>query len=124
VLPDDDPLVANGAWQRLENAATASLAQRLDPGMIGRDWPAELISVGLADVTDRVVPFRYNAPLDELPRRWLVRHVRRGIGMAGEALSADDLAALEAFAAAVETGERTDPFVVAERRVLTARRPG
>jgi len=124
VLPDDDPLVAGGAWRRLEDAAIAALAQRLDPGMIGRDWPADLTRAGLTDVTDRVVPFRYDAPLDELPRRWLVRHVRRGVGMAEGALSAEDVAALEAFAAAVEAGERSDPFVVAERRVLTARRLG
>ena len=124
VLPDDDPLVAGGAWRRLEDAATASLAHRLDPGMIGHDWPAELAAAGLTDAADRVVPFRYEAPLDDLPRRWLVRHVRRGIGMADDALSPVDAAALGAFADAVETGERTDPFVVAERRVLTARRPG
>ena len=124
VLPDDDPLVAGGTWSRLEDAATASLAHRLDPGMIGRDWPSDLARAGLTDVTDRIVPFRYEAPLDDLPRRWLVRHVRRGVGMAGDPLPAADIAALEAFASAVEAGERTDPFVVAERRVLTARRPG
>lgn len=124
VLPDDDPLVASGAWHRLEDAATASLKRRLDPGMIGRDWPSDLAGAGLTDVTDRVVPFRFDAPLDDLPRRWLVRHVRRGIGMAADTLSAADADALQAFATAVEAGERTDPFVVAERRVLTARRPG
>ena len=123
VLRDDDSLVAGGAWRRLEDAATASLAQRLDPGMIGRDWPADLTRAGLTDVTDRVIPFRYDAPLEELPRRWLIRHVRRGVGMAEGALSAEDVAALEAFAAAVEAGARSDPFVVAERRVLTSRRP-
>lgn len=124
VLPDDDPLVAGGAWQRLEDAATAALAHRLDPGMIGRDWQSDLADAGLTDVTDRVVPFRFDAPLDDLPRRWLVRHIRRGIGMTPDAVSAADAVALEAFATAVEAGERTDPFVVAERRVLTARRPG
>jgi len=124
VLPDGDPLVAGGTWQRLEDAATASLEQRLAPGMIGRDWPSDLVAAGLIDVTDRIVPFRYDAPLDDLPRRWLIRHLRRGVGMAGEALSSADASALEAFASAVESGERRDPFVVAERRVLTARRPG
>jgi len=124
VLPDDDPLVAGGAWGRMEEAATASLAERVGHDMIGRDWPTELAAAGLEDATDQVVSFRYDAPLEELPRRWLVRHVRRGVGMADEALSTDDAAALEAFADAVEAGERADPFVVAERRVLTARRPG
>lgn len=124
VLPDDDPLVEGGTWRRLEDAATASLADRLDPGMIGRDWPSDLAEAGLTDVTDRFVPFSYEAPLDGLARRWLVRHVRRGVGMGGDALPARDLAALEAFSTAVETGEHTDAFVVADRRVLTARRPG
>ena len=123
VLPDDDPLVAQGTWQRLEDAATASLAERLGPDRIGRDWPSELTAVGLTHVHDRVVPFRHEAPLDELRRSWLVRHVRRGTGMAGDGLSSDDVSALDAFAAAVESLERTDPFVVAERRVVTARRP-
>jgi len=122
VLPDHDPLVARGTWQRLEDAATASLERRLEPGMIGRDWSSDLTGAGLTDVTDRFVAFRYEAPLEDLPRRWLVRHVRRGLGMA-EALPADDTAALVAFAAAVENGDRTDPFVVADRRVLMARRP-
>jgi SAM-dependent methyltransferase len=124
VLPDDDPLVAHGTWQRLEEAALASLARRLGPDVIGRDWPADLSRAGLTDATDRIVTFSHDAPLEEIGRRWLVRHVRRGIGMAADALPADDAAALEAFALAVETGERTDAFVVAERRVLTARRPG
>ena len=124
VLPDDDPLVARGAWGRMEAAATASLAERVGHDMIGRDWPTELIAAGLEHVTDRVVTFRYDAPLDELPRRWLVRHVRRGIEMGGGGLDRDDADALGAFADAVEASERNDPFVEAQRRVLTARRPG
>jgi hypothetical protein len=44
--------------------------------------------------------------------------------MAGAALERGDVDALEAFADAVEAGERTDAFVEAQRRVLTARRPG
>jgi SAM-dependent methyltransferase len=124
VLPDDDPLVSGGAWRRLVDAATASLAERLGHDMIGRDWPTELAAAGLDDVTDRPVTFRHDAPLDGVPRSWLVRHVRRGIAMAGAALERGDVDALEAFADAVEAGERTDAFVEAQRRVLTARRPG
>ena len=123
VLPDDDPLVAGGAWRRMEDAATASLAERLGHDMIRRDWPTELAAAGLEEVTDRIVTFRYDAPLDDVRRRWLVRHVRRGIEMAEDALDAGDAGALEAFADAVEARERVDPFVEAQRRVLTARRP-
>ena len=124
VLPDDDPLVAGGAWDRLEHAATASLLTRLGFDVIGHDWPAELTAAGFTGVTDRVVTFHHDAPLDETGQRWLVRHVRRGLQMAGEALPAADGAALEAFATAVEAGERRDAFMRGERRVLTARRPG
>jgi SAM-dependent methyltransferase len=124
VLPDDDAIVAGGAWGRLEAGAMASLVERLGPDMIGRDWPRDLRLAGLVDVTDDIVPFSYDAPLDELLRSWLVRHVRRGVGMAGEALGEGDIDELEALADAVERGERTDPFVAADRRVLTARRPG
>ena len=92
--------------------------------MIGRDWPRDLRLAGLVDVTDDIVPFSYDAPLDELRRRWLVRHVRRGVGMAGEALRDGDVEMLDAFADAVERGDRSDAFVRADRRVLTARRPG
>jgi len=124
VLRDDDPIVAGGAWARLEDGARASLVERLGPDVIGRDWPRDLRLAGLADVTDEIVPFSHAAPLDELCRRWLVRHVRRGRGMAGDALRAGDIEALDAFADAVERGERSDAFVAADRRVLTARRPG
>jgi hypothetical protein len=44
--------------------------------------------------------------------------------MAGEALTPGDIELLDAFAGAVETGDRADAFVQADRRVLTARRPG
>ena len=124
VLPPSDPLVAGGAWERLERAAAAALVERLGFDAFGHDWPADLARAGFARVSDRVAPFRHDAPLGELGRRWLVRHVRRGIGMGAGALAAGDADALEAFAAAVERGERADAFVAAERRVLTARRPG
>ncbi len=123
VLPAADPIVAGGAWERLETGARAALVERLGPDVIGRDWPRDLRLAGLTDVTDELVSFAHDAPLDELPRRWLVRHVRRGIGMAGDALDPADGKALETFADAVERGGRTDAFVVAERRVLTARSP-
>jgi SAM-dependent methyltransferase len=124
VLPPSDPLVSGGAWERLEGAAAAALVERLGFDAFGHDWAADLARAGFARVSDRVLPFRHDAPLGELGRRWLVRHVRRGLGMAGGALAAGDADALEALAAAVEGGERSDPFVAAERRVLTARRPG
>ena len=102
VLPDDDPVVAGGAWARLEAGARAWLVQRLGPDLIGRDWPRDLRLAGLVDVTDDIVPFSSAAPLDDLHRRWLVRHVRRGVGMAGVALREGDIEMLEAFADAVE----------------------
>ena len=123
VLPDDDPLVAGGTWQRLENAARASLAERLGPGVIDRDWPRDLALLELRDVTDEVLTFSHDAPLDEIRRCWLTRHVRRGTQMAGDTLGRADVEALEGFADAVEAGERPDAFVNGSRRVLTARRP-
>lgn len=120
VLPDDDPLVAGGSWRRMEEAATASLREALGFDMIGHDWPADLACAGFTGIDDRVIAFRHEAPLDAVLRGWLVRHIRRGIGMAGDALAAADVAALEAFAKAVEEERRTDPYVLAERRVLIA----
>lgn len=122
VLPADDPVVVDGTWARLEDGARATLVERLGPDLVGRDWPRALRLAGLTDVTDEVVTFSHDAPLDELPRRWLVRHVRRGIGMAGDALTPGDVETLETLANAVDQGARTDAFVEAERRVLTARR--
>jgi SAM-dependent methyltransferase len=123
VLPPGDPLVAGGAWQRLEDAATASLLERLGFDAVGHDWQSDLSRAGFVDVNDRIVTFRHEAPLDEIGRSWLARHARRGLEMAGDALSGSDAAALDAFATAVESGGREDAFVAAERRVLTARRP-
>lgn len=120
VLPDHDPLVAGGSWRRLEEAATESLRQALGFDMIGHDWPADLACAGFTGIDDRVIAFRHEAPLDGVLRGWLVRHIRRGLGMAGDALAAADVAALEAFAKAVEEERRTDPYVLAERRVLIA----
>lgn len=122
VLPADAPVVVDGTWARLEDGARATLVERLGPDLIGRDWPRDLRLAGLTDVTDEVVTFRHDAPLDELARRWLVRHIRRGIGMAGDALTPGEVETLELLANAVEQGARTDAFVEAERRVLTARR--
>ena len=113
VLHDGDPIVAGGAWARLEAGARASLVERLGRDVFSRDWPRDLRRAGLADVTDELVTFGYAAPLDELRRRWLVRHVRRGLGMAGEALRHGDVEMLDAFARAVEKRERTDAFVEA-----------
>jgi SAM-dependent methyltransferase len=121
-LPDDDPIVVSGTWARMEDGARAALVERLGPDVIGRDWPHDLRLAGLEAVTDDVVAFTHDAPLDELPRRWLVRHVRRGIGAAGDALGPNDVELLETFADAVGHGGRTDAFVEAERRVLSARR--
>jgi len=122
VLPADDPVVVDGTWARLEDGARATLVERLGPDLIGRDWPRDLRLAGLTDVTDELVTFSHDAPLDELPRRWLERHIRRGIGMAGDALTPGDVETLETLANAVEQGRRTDAFVAADRRVLTARR--
>lgn len=123
VLPPGDPLVAGGCWQRLEQAATLALRERLGFDAVGHDWPSDLARAGLVDTTDRTVVFRHDAPLDAVGRRWLARYARRGLTMGGSALSSFDLTALEAFAAALENGTRDDAFVAAERRILTARRP-
>lgn len=123
VVPDHDALVASGTWARLENAARAALAERLGPDVIDRDWPRDLAAVGLSHITDDAVTFSHDAPLGEIQRRWLTRHVRGGIRMAGDALGPADTEALEAFADAVEAGKRPDVLVEASRRVLTARRP-
>jgi SAM-dependent methyltransferase len=123
VLPAEDPIVAGGTWARLQDAARAALVERLGPDLIDRDWPRDLRLAGLTDIDDAVVTFTHEAPLDELGRRWLVRNIRGGVGMAGDALPPADVEALAGFATSLEQDGRSDAFVAAERRVLTARRP-
>ena len=121
VLPADDPLVVDGTWQRFVSATAASLNERLglDPTTV--DWPLLLGRAGFVDVTDANLAADHPAPLAPDAGAWLVKHIRRGIEMAGDRMGATDVTALEALADAVPT--RNDLSVRAERRVLTARRP-
>ena len=78
-------------WGRLQDAARATLVERLGLDLIDRDWPRDLRLAGLTDVDDAVVAFTHDGALDELGRRWLVRNIRGGLGMAGDALAPADV---------------------------------
>jgi ubiquinone/menaquinone biosynthesis C-methylase UbiE len=121
VLPPGDPLLVDGTWVRFQAATTAALNERLGLDPVTVDWPTLLRRAGFTDVTDSGMVAEHASPLRELPRHWLVKHLRRGLDMTTGLLSADDHAALDRLADDVPT--RDDLFVRAERRVLIARRP-
>ncbi|HNJ97231.1 MAG TPA: methyltransferase domain-containing protein [Ilumatobacteraceae bacterium] len=120
VLPPDDPMLQGGAWTRLERAAAGVIRERLglDPWTL--DWPSMLTRAGYADVRDRTRAAYHSAPLDTDGRRWIAKHVNRGLSMAGERIPATDLAPLQELADSAPV--RRDLFLRAERRVLMARR--
>ncbi len=122
VLPPGDP--AEGAWQRMQDAAEANLVERLGFDVPHHAWAPELEAAGFTVAGDGPVEFLHPAPLGAAGGRWLPRHARRGIQWAGEALSPADASALDALATSVELGERPDLAIRAERRVVLATRPG
>jgi SAM-dependent methyltransferase len=121
ILGRDNQLVIDGTWTRFQTAAAASLTERLGFDPVSIDWPAALSGAGFGDITDEGLQAVHSAPLSAIARAWLVKHLRRGIEMATDRLDARDLATLSSLAD--EAPRRDDLTVVAERRVLTARRP-
>jgi SAM-dependent methyltransferase len=121
ILGRDNQLVIDGTWTRFQTAAAASLTERLGFEPVSIDWPAALSGAGFGGITDEGLQAVHSAPLSAIARAWLVKHLRRGIEMATDRLDARDLATLSSLAD--EAPRRDDLTVVAERRVLTARRP-
>ena len=120
VLPPEDPMLQGGAWTRLEKAAAGVIRERLglDPWTL--DWPSMLTRAGYADVRDRTRAAYHPAPLDSDGRRWIAKHVNRGLGMVGDRVPPADLGPLQDLADSAPV--RRDLFLRAERRVLLARR--
>jgi SAM-dependent methyltransferase len=118
--PASLPVVASGAWARMEAAASAQRAARIGHDPLAIDWAALFESAGFTDITDHTLGVEHSAPLGPTPRRWLERHVQRNVEWVQAALSDDDRAALITFA---DAPPADDVQVVLERRVLTARRP-
>ncbi len=119
VVGVDDPAAA--AWGRLEAAVSAARNERLGLDPLALDWSALVTASGLVDVDDRVLVARHEAPLGAEARHWVRAHIERSLEWVGDALSADDVAALQALAA--EADDRVDLFVRVERRAITAHRP-
>jgi hypothetical protein len=118
--PAQLPVVASGAWQRMEHQAAEQRATRIGHDPVAIDWSALFSSAGFTDITDRTITAGHTAPLDPEQRRWLERHVRRNVEWVEGSLSEDDRSALLAF---VDAPFAEDVHFVLERRVLTARRP-
>jgi ubiquinone/menaquinone biosynthesis C-methylase UbiE len=119
VLPDGDPLLTSGAWQRFRHATAATLTERLGLDPVSVDWPALLAEAGFDDITDDMRTALHPTPLVPVAQHWLEAHVAGGLVMAAGRIDDRDVAALEAFAR--EVPHRTDLAVTATRRVLTAR---
>jgi SAM-dependent methyltransferase len=120
IQPTNVPVVASGAWHRMEVAAAEQRAARIGHDPVAIDWAALLTTAGFNDITDRTISVAHTAPLGPEPRRWVQRHVRRNVEWVEAALSVDDREALLALA---DAPLADDVHIVLERRVLTARRP-
>ncbi len=122
ILPADDPVVTSGAWARADAAAAAALSERLGLDPLTVDWPALLATAGFEQITDAVLTARHDAPLDPATRAWLVQHLERTVEWVGERVDERDRAALASLAESAAA--RDDLVAHAQRRVVTARRPG
>jgi hypothetical protein len=116
-----DALRESGTWSRFQAATTASLNERLGLDPVAIDWPAMLAGAGFVDIVDQGMAAHHPSPVDDTGRAWLTKHLGRGLEMAGDRLSGDDVEALSALLHDIP--HRDDLFVHAERRVVTARRP-
>jgi ubiquinone/menaquinone biosynthesis C-methylase UbiE len=121
ILGPEDQLARDGTWARFQAATADSLTERLGFDPVSIDWPAALSAAGFTDITDEGLQAVHPAPLSATARAWLMNYLRRGIEMAADRLDARDLAALSSLVD--DALRRDDLAVVAERRVLTARRP-
>ena len=121
VLPADDPLLYDGVWGRLEAAAGRVIRERLGLDPWALDWPVLLAEAGYTDIEERTRAAFHEAPLHTDGRRWIAKHINRGLSMVGEQMAAADVEALQQLADSA--AGRRDLFVRAERRVLLARRP-
>jgi trans-aconitate methyltransferase len=121
ILPVTDALRESGTWSRFQAATTASLNERLGLDPVAIDWPALLAAAGFVDIVDQGMAAHHPSPVDDTGRAWLTKHVGRGLEMAGDRLSGDDIEALTALLHDIP--HRDDLFVHAERRVVTTRRP-
>ena len=121
VLPADDPLLLDGVWTRLEATAADVIRGRLglDPWRL--DWPSLLADAGFTHITERTRAALHPAPLPTEGRRWIAKHINRGLSMVADGLPAADVGQLQELADSAIM--RPDLFVRAERRVLLARRP-
>lgn len=120
VLAASDPLVVDGTWSRFQDATAGNLIERLGFDPVAVDWPENLRRSGFTDITDTGMVAEHQRPLEGVALAWLTKHVRRALEMARDRVSAHDLDALTRLADEIST--RDDLFVIAERRVLTARR--
>ncbi len=120
VLPDGDPLLVDGTWQRFQAATASVLARRLGLDPVAVDWPAHLGAAGFVDVVDAMRVAVHSAPLGPTAQAWLVPHLERGVEMAADVMAEGDATRIVALANTVAT--RPDLVVVAARRVLLARR--
>ncbi len=80
-----------------------------------------LADAGFTDITDRTRAAFHDAPLPTDGRRWISKHINRGLSMVAEGLPATDVEPLQELADSAIM--RPDLFVRAERRVLISRRP-
>ncbi|MDO8389074.1 MAG: methyltransferase domain-containing protein [Actinomycetota bacterium] len=120
VLPPHDPLLATGAWGRLEAHIAQVIGERLGSDPLQMHWPQWLAQAGFTDITDRVAVAHHAAPLAPQGRQWVAKRVTRGLQMVSERITAHDAAVLAELADSAAA--RDDLFVRIERRVLTARR--
>ncbi|HEY7273772.1 MAG TPA: class I SAM-dependent methyltransferase [Actinoplanes sp.] len=87
-----------------------------------RSWPELLREAGFDDVRSRTFLLDLPAPLSDVARRQLQRHLRMAAEMIGDRLDADDLAALDRLAAddgPESVMERADAFLLRASTVHT-----
>ena len=98
VVPDDVEFGRPGVWARLDAAGTewlAGMRAELPGATASDDYPTMLAAAGFEVVTDRVVPVRLDAPLDDAARKVALGYLERQRRHLEPYADGDDLAVID-----------------------------
>lgn len=128
VVPDDLDVGRPGLAGRLEAAGRswfAAMREGLDGAVPSADVASMLASAGFDVVDSWTAHERFDAPLADAARQFVLGHLRRTRTQLDGLLDAEDLAAIDVLTAddgPRSVARRSDVFLAASRQIVIARR--